>query len=56
MLITDGVPDDLSPIVEKHNRLNNGSNIPIRIFTYSIGKEVTNVEPLIQMACTNRGK
>lgn len=56
MLVTDGVPGDLTPIIEKHNLLNNGSSIPVRIFTYLIGVEVTNVEELRAMACENRGK
>lgn len=55
MLITDGVPGDLTPIIERHNHLNNGTSIPVRIFTYLIGKEVTNAEELRDMACTNRG-
>lgn len=55
MLITDGVPGDLTPIIERYNLLSNGSSIPVRIFTYLIGKEVTNAEELRSMACTNRG-
>lgn len=55
MLITDGVPGDLTPVIQKHNLLNNGSSIPVRIFTYLIGVEVTNVEELRAMACENRG-
>lgn len=55
MLITDGVPGDLTPIIERRNHLNNGTSIPVRIFTYLIGKEVTNAEELRDMACTNRG-
>lgn len=55
MLVTDGVPGDLTPIIEKHNLLNNGSSIPVRIFTYLIGVEVTNIEELRAMACENRG-
>lgn len=55
MLITDGVPGELRKVIEKHNLLNNGSNIPVRIFTYSVGQEVTNAEQLIEMSCANRG-
>lgn len=55
MLITDGVPGDLTPIIENCNHLNNGTSIPVRIFTYLIGKEITNAQELRDMACTNRG-
>lgn len=55
MLITDGVPGDLTPIINRYNHLSNGTSIPVRIFTYLIGKEVTNADELRSMACTNRG-
>lgn len=55
MLLTDGIPTDLTPIIERYNHLNNGSSIPVRIFTYLIGKEFTNVQELCNMSCSNRG-
>lgn len=54
MIVTDGVSDDPKPIIEKYNLMNNGSNIPVRIFTYLIGKEVINRD-LVDIACNNRG-
>lgn len=55
MVVTDGVPGDLTPIIEHYNLLNNGTSIPVRIFTYLIGKEITNAKELRDMACDNRG-
>ncbi|KAJ3639553.1 hypothetical protein Zmor_002907 [Zophobas morio] len=54
MLVTDGIIRNLSDIVIKNNHLE-GGNIPVRIFTYLIGKEVTNVAEIRWMACANRG-
>lgn len=55
MVLTDGVNANYSNVVMKYNHLFDGSNIPVRIFTYLIGKEVTNVEEIKWMACANRG-
>ncbi|CAG9816684.1 unnamed protein product [Phaedon cochleariae] len=55
MVITDGVSGNMSDIIMKYNYLNNGSNIPVRIFTYLVGKESTNVEEIKWMSCANRG-
>ncbi|KAJ8923671.1 hypothetical protein NQ315_010251, partial [Exocentrus adspersus] len=55
MVITDGVNSNVSDIVLKHNYLNNGSHIPVRIFTYLVGKEVTNPQELKWVSCANRG-
>ncbi|KAJ3622682.1 hypothetical protein MTP99_018970 [Tenebrio molitor] len=55
MLITDGIARNLSDIVVRNNHLAGGKTIPVRIFTYLIGKEVTNVDELRWMACANRG-
>nr|XP_023018198.1 voltage-dependent calcium channel subunit alpha-2/delta-3-like [Leptinotarsa decemlineata] len=55
MIITDGVNGNLSDVILKYNYLNNGSNIPVRIFTYAIGKDAANVEEIKWMSCANRG-
>ncbi|XP_030748485.1 voltage-dependent calcium channel subunit alpha-2/delta-3 [Sitophilus oryzae] len=55
MILTDGLNANYSQLVMKHNYLFNGTNIPVRIFTYLIGQEVTNVEESKWMSCANRG-
>lgn len=55
MILTDGVNANYSDIVMKHNHFFDGEIIPVRIFTYLIGQEVTNVEEIKWISCTNRG-
>lgn len=54
MLVTDGVPYDFTYIFQEYN-WQNSSYMPVRIFTYLIGKEVADVTKTKDMACSNRG-
>lgn len=56
MVVSDGISKNLSETVIKYNWFDNGTTIPVRIFTFLLGKEVTNVEEILWMACSNRGK
>lgn len=51
MIVTDGAPDNFESIFEMYN----WPRIPIRIFTYLVGKGVTETHEVNWMACNNRG-
>lgn len=58
MLITDDDPnEDLFNVVKQYNRIDNNkvTNIPIRIFTYMMGRDITKTPELERLACENRG-
>lgn len=56
MIVTDGVPRNMSSILREYNLLRYSNSIPVRIFAYLIGKEATNLDELTWMACANRGR
>ncbi|XP_077294505.1 voltage-dependent calcium channel subunit alpha-2/delta-3-like [Arctopsyche grandis] len=54
MLISDGIYDNHYDIFKSYN-LQNLSNIPVRVFTYSIGIEEDDMREEIWIACANQG-
>lgn len=51
MLVTDGAPDTFEPIFKNYN----WPRIPVRVFTYLVGREVTETKEVNWMACHNKG-
>ncbi|KAG5680433.1 hypothetical protein PVAND_009941 [Polypedilum vanderplanki] len=54
MLISDGLPISVDDVFEIYN-WGEKPNIPVRVFTYLIGREVPDVKNIKDMACNNRG-
>lgn len=60
MLITDGVPENYREIFRQFNWAYNTTDpdkadMPVRMFTYVIGREVADITDVRWMACANRG-
>jgi voltage-dependent calcium channel alpha-2/delta-3 len=56
MLISDGLPVTVDDVFETYNWKDRDKGIiPVRVFTYLIGREVPDVKNIKQMACDNRG-
>lgn len=50
MLITDGAPETYDHIFKEYN-----ANATVRLFTYVIGRDITQIHEVHWMACHNRG-
>lgn len=56
MLITDNIQGNFTQTFLDHNRdPDNPERIPVRVFTYLLGKDQSNVEEMKSIACMNRG-
>jgi len=51
MLVTDGVPYTYENIFQEYNQ----PHKPVRVFTYLIGREISDLEAAKWMACENKG-
>lgn len=54
MLISDGVPYPIDEVFETYN-WNEKPYIPVRIFSYLIGREVADITDIKRVACENQG-
>lgn len=54
MLISDGVPYPIDEVFEQWN-WNEKPHIPVRVFTYLIGREVADITDIKKVACDNQG-
>lgn len=54
MLVSDGAPFDYHEVFMQYNWRNN-SYKPVRVFTYLVGREVTDMKNIKYMACENQG-
>ena len=52
MLVTDGAPQNYHEIFEKYNL----PHKPVRLFTYLIGREITDTKATEDISCNNKGK
>jgi hypothetical protein len=52
MLVTDGAPRDYREVFEKYN----WPHKPVRLFSYLIGKEITDTTSTKWMSCHNKGQ
>lgn len=56
MLITDNIQGNFTETFLEHNRdPDKPERIPVRVFTYLLGKDQSNVEEMKSIACMNRG-
>lgn len=51
MLITMSHKGEFKPIVKDYN----APHMPVRVFTYLVGKDTSNSQELFGMACDNKG-
>ena len=51
MFVTDGVPYTYETIFQEYNQ----PHKPVRVFTYLIGREISDLEAAKWMACENKG-
>lgn len=56
MLVTDGVPENFYELFKLYNWRNGTQFMPVRMFTYLIGREVPEIRDMKWMACANHGE